>query len=397
MIKNIIVFILFTVAVVWSFHIRNPYFLFVRSYEFIIIPIIFCLIILLSLTFKSKRYKYSILSVSFLLMLNIIVNQLIFNKNKEAILNNPSFIQKHINKRLIIGFNDFRDIKKLSLNGISGIYITKRNIKGKSLKEIQEFIAELQNKRKETGLTPLIVTTDQEGGPVSRLSPLIERQPPLNSLVERKDSYNLALEYGNKQGKLLNHIGINVNFGPVVDLKQNKPIEALDFHTQINTRAISDTAEKIIQVALPYIKGLEENNITATLKHFPGLGKVHSDTHHFSAELDASVSELIKDDWLPYITLTAKTNSWIMLSHVILSRIDNKNPVSTSKIVVDNIIRKRLGFKGILITDDLTMGATYNRGFCKSVLGAYNADIEYLLIAYDYEKYYDLINCLENV
>jgi len=82
-------------------------------------------------------------------------------------------------------------------------------------------------------------------------------------------------------------------------------------------------------------------------------------------------------------------------AHVILSEIDPLSPVSTSVKVVNEIIRKQLNFNGILITDDLTVGATYNRGFCKSVRQSFSADIDYLLIAYDYEKYYSLMNCFE--
>lgn len=395
MIKNILILTLLSIAILWSINIRDPHLMFLRNYELLIlISIIACTAIITS-SLNSKIYRNGIWGISFLLLANAIIDDYFIKKTKDVVLNNPSVLHKHINKRLIIGFNNFDEIEKLSLNGISGIFITQRNIKGKNLNEIRQFITNLQDKRKKANLPPLIVTTDQEGGPVSRLSPLIERQPALNSLVERKDSSSLALEYGKKQGALLNDIGINVNFGPVVDLRPLKPIEALDFHTQINSRAISEHPEKIIQIALPYIEGLKNKGITATLKHFPGLGKVSSDTHHFSAELDITVSELINNDWLPFTTLTKITQSWIMLSHVILTRIDNQNPVSTSKIVVDKIIRKQLGFKGILVTDDLTMGATYNNGFCKSVLGAYSADINYLLIAYDYEKYYEVVNCLE--
>ena len=188
---------------------------------------------------------HGIWSISFFLLANIFIDDYLLQKTKDIVLNNPSVIHKLINKRLIIGFNDFNEIEKLSLNGISGIFITQRNIKGKSLNDIRRFLASLQAKRKMAGLVPLIVTTDQEGGPVSRLSPLIERQPALNSLVERTDSSRLAFEYGNKQGGLLSNIGINVNFGPVVDLRPLKPAEALDFHTQINSRAISNLPDKI--------------------------------------------------------------------------------------------------------------------------------------------------------
>lgn len=394
-IKKTLITLFTIIAITWSFNLRDPHLLSLRNDETLILLFLFISIAITALSIESKSYRYGIWTISGILMLKVMAVEFSFHYSKDNILNNPTKVQRLINNRLIIGFNDINEINKLSLNGIAGIYITRRNIKGKSLNDVRLFLAKLQYKRKQAGLSPLIITTDQEGGPVSRLSPLIEQQPPLNSLVGRSNSPEMAFEYGKKQGRLLKTIGINVNFGPVVDLKPRKPPEALDFHTQINNRAISNSPDEIIQIALPYIKALETNDVTATLKHFPGLGKVSTDTHHFSAELDIPISELINSDWLPYIALASNTNAWIMLSHVVLSQVDNLNPVSTSKIVINKMIRKKLGFKGILITDDLTMGATYNRGFCKSVLGSYSADIDYLLIAYDYEKYYDVINCLE--
>ena len=395
-IKLIFTSILFIISLFWSINLRDPHLLTIRENEFIYLFVVLSLIALITLSFKSRKTRFGTWLILTILIINLIFSEIYFRHIKQTILHNPSETHRLINSQLIIGFNDFNEIQKLSLNEIAGIFITQRNIKGKNLTEIKNFIAKLQNERKHFGLPPLIITTDQEGGPVSRLSPLIERQPSLNSLTERHNSREMAYEYGNKQGRLLSNIGINVNFGPVVDLKPSKPPEALDFHTQINTRAIASSPAKIIDIALPYIDGLEKNGVIATLKHFPGLGKVNSDTHHFSAELDIPVSELLKSDWLPFSIITTRTNAWMMLSHVILKQVDGINPVSTSKKVVDNIIRKKLGFQGILVTDDLTMGAIYNKGFCKSVLKAYSIDIDYLLIAYDYEKYYDAVDCLNS-
>jgi beta-N-acetylhexosaminidase len=352
--------------------------------------------IILSKNVNIIKLKYSIGIASIALIIFLFIEELNFKWNKHQVLNNPTHAQKQINHRLIVGFQNFDDIEKLSLNGLSGIFITKRNIKDKSIDEIKVTLEKLQDKRKEAGLPSLIVATDQEGGAVSRLSPLIEKQPPLSSLVGIKNASQKSYEYSYKQGKQLKDLGINVNFSPVADVKPTQAIGRLDFHSLIHTRAISESPEEIIDIALPYIKGLEAHGIKATLKHFPGLGKVSSDTHHFSAELNIPLSELNKNDWKPFKEISQKSDIWIMLGHVLLPEIDPLNPVSTSAKVVNEIIRKKLNYKGILVTDDLTMGATYNRGFCKSVLHSFAADIDYLLIAYDFEKYYSLMNCFKH-
>jgi beta-N-acetylhexosaminidase len=394
--KKFLSFSCLLLSLVWCLFLRDPHLLFLRDLEKLLLFLMLILSILLSKNINILKLKYSIQIASIVLITLLLYEELNFKWNKYQILNHPTYKQKQINQRLIIGFRDFNEIEKLSLNGISGIFLTKRNIKDKSLNQIKVALKKLQQKRKEAGLPFLIVATDQEGGAVTRLSPLIEKQPPLSSLVGVKNASQKAYAYGCKQGKQLKELGINVNFSPVVDLKPSQAIRILDFHSLIHTRAISNSPKDIIDIALPYIKGLETQGIMATLKHFPGLGKVPSDTHHFSAKLNIPTSELNKNDWEPFKEISKKSDVWIMLAHVILPEIDPLNPVSTSAKVVNEIIRKKLNYNGVLVTDDLTMGATYNRGFCKSVLHSFSADIDYLLIAYDYEKYYSLMNCFKH-
>ncbi|MCK5523037.1 MAG: glycoside hydrolase family 3 protein [Thiomargarita sp.] len=383
-------------CLVWSFHLKNPHLLFLRDLEVLLLISQFLIIIYFSQkTVQNRPFKYSFLLSAILLLVMVFVHEVRFQWFKYQTTNNASDYQKKINQRLIIGYRDFEDLQKLVLNDIAGIFVTKRNIEGKSHEQVKMELAHLQNIRLKAGLKPLIVATDQEGGLVSRLSPLILKQPPLSSLVVEKNASKKSYQYGYVQGKQLKELGINVNFSPVVDLKPSKEIGALDFHSLIHKRAISDDPEIVSQIALSYIQGLEDSGVTATLKHFPGLSKVDSDTHHFSAQLNTPISELKQNDWYPFQTITEKTNAWIMLAHIVLPEID-PIPVSTSKKVVDEIIRKQLRFHGILITDDLTMGATYNRGFCKSSRNALAADINYLLIAYDYEKYFSLMMCMVN-
>ncbi|MDH5182223.1 MAG: glycoside hydrolase family 3 protein [Gammaproteobacteria bacterium] len=392
-IGHFLVVAFFLTGLFWSFNLRDPHLLPIRGYELFLLNVLWILAILIAMKIQAG-YRYMLLPsvVIILLIINLSVYQ--YRLQKTAVLNQPTQQQRTMNQRLVIGFKDLDEIRKLSLNGIAGIFITRRNIEGKTSAEVRDFILQLQTARKQAGLPSLIVATDQEGGPVSRLSPLVESQPALSTLLDNAQPAKDAFVYGDTQGAALQDLGITVNFSPVVDLKPDKAPAAMDFHTLINIRAISAEPPAVISIALPYIKGLEKHGINATLKHFPGLGRVSTDTHHFSAHLDTPVDQLIKIDWQPFIQLTRQTGSWIMLSHVILSAVDAENPVSTSNAVVNDIIRNKLGFKGTLITDDLTMGATYNRGFCKSVQSAYGAGINYLLISYDHEKYYDAIGCL---
>lgn len=381
-------------SAVWSLNLRDPHLLPIRNYETWIIAGLVSVAFIISLGIKNICVRRILQLIAICLGAYVISSEYNFQTHKKRLLNHPTNAERVINQRLIIGFTNIEEIEKLVQNGIAGIFITKRNIENTIYDELRLRIEKLQQLRTYAELPKLFVSTDQEGGEVSRLSPLVEQQPSLSTLTTKKGATNLAFEYGKKQGAQLYKLGINVNFSPVVDIKPANKSGVLDFHTMIHTRAISDNAQEIIKIARPYIDGLNTAGVTATLKHFPGLSRVNNDTHHFSAELKTNISELVGTDWLPFSKLSRKTDSWIMLAHVVLVDVDPLNPVSTSPIVVKKILRDKLNFKGVIITDDLTMGATYNRGFCKSVRNAYSSDINYLLIAYDSEKYYELMNCL---
>lgn len=383
---------LLSVGVIWGLNLKDPHLLPIRASEYALFLVFALFILGTAICIRSRAIKGILILCTLVLITATSVEEINFRHMREAIKANVSGEYSDINHRLIIGFSDKEEIKQLVANDIAGIFLTARNIEDETKQSLTSFLAELQQIRVKRGLAPLIVATDQEGGPVSRLSPLLARQPALaESHAQGKSSYL----YGYSQGADLRDIGVTVNFSPVVDLKPNRPPSALDFHSLIATRAISSDPTEVVDVALPYIQGLAAAGITATLKHFPGLARVPTDTHHFSASLNTDKQTLTANDWTPFIDLSQASSSWLMLSHVILTAVDPDNPVSTSSLVVEGLIRSELGITNPLVTDDLTMGATYNRGFCKSVFQSYSTDIDYLLIAYDYEKYYAAVECIQ--
>ena len=360
------------------------------------IVILSCSLILLARYESSRIYRYALTIVAILSTTLAGYFQFDFQRTKTQLTETDSEAVRTINQRFIVGFNDWQDVSVLAQKNIAGIFLTTRNIQNTTVEALKLNIQKLQAQRKSAGLKELIVVTDQEGGPVSRLAPLIGREPGLASFMELAPHkrFDAVRESARIQGSKLANIGVNVNFSPVVDLVPTHAPNLLDFHSQISSRAISLNPQDVIDIALPYIQGLEEKGITATLKHFPGLGAVKNDTHHFSAKLSLPLSTLETTHWFPFFELTRTTQSWIMLSHVIMTNIDGENPASTSATVIDEIIRKKFRFAGTLVTDDLTMAATYNRGFCKSVIQTYQTSANYLLIAYDYDKYFDAVDCI---
>ncbi|MEJ2610487.1 MAG: glycoside hydrolase family 3 N-terminal domain-containing protein [Candidatus Thiodiazotropha sp.] len=377
---------------VWAFNFRNPLLMSIRDFEIPLYLFAVALVWTLSRIYSPSLLRRSSSWIIPVFAIYVVYSDYCYESAKQQILSDPSQQILALNRKFIVGYSDVTEVTKLAENGIAGIFLTQRNIKGETFESLQGFIAKLQEVRKAHGLPALIVATDQEGGPVSRLSPLIAKQETLARIHQKGES---AFEYGKRQGESLRRLGVTVNFSPVVDLIPDFPPSGFDFHTLIGTRAISSNPLDVVEVSLEYIRGLESEGVVATLKHFPGLARVHEDTHYFAAVLDDSLDELGHRDLIPFARLATTTQSWVMLSHVTLAAVDSDHPVSTSYKVIHNLIKERLKMHNILITDDMTMGAIYHRGFCKSIKQSFESSVDYLLIAYDYEKYYDAIQCLE--
>ena len=299
-----------------------------------------------------------------------------------------------IGQHFVVGVIDFDDVKPLAERGlIGGIYITRRNQKGETAKSLKKHIDELQALRARAGLPPLFVMADQEGGKISHMSPLVARMPPLSSLLAdgTENLESRARAYGEQQGRSLAEAGINMNLAPVVDLKIEPTEKWADRLTRIGQRAIADDPWIVARVATAYGEGLLASGVQPTVKHFPGLGRVRADTHFFKASLKTDVVEQAAD-WLPFREVTTRTGAAMMLSHVLLPNIDPDKPVSLSRVVVQDVLRKKDGdgwnYQGLLITDDLNMGAVYGDGIGQAAIAALDAGVDIILVSYDPDQYY---------
>ena len=299
-----------------------------------------------------------------------------------------------LGQHFVIGYSSFDEVATLAEKGlIAGIYITRHNVEGRTREAIRSEISALQARRRAAGLPPLIVAADQEGGIVSHLTPPLTGQPALATLADlppgiRRES---AETEGRVQGAALASLGVTVDFAPVLDLKPPSG-RKLDFNTLIDKRAISNDPDKVAAVGLAYVQGLNASGVHATLKHFPGLGRVESDTHHFAAKLDTPLSELEGTDWRPFREVLAASNALLMVGHVTLTAADPDRPASHSKKVIGGIIRRTWNYQGVVITDDLVMGAVYTH-LCTAVVEALNAGADLLLIAYDGSQFYRAFDC----
>src|SRR5690349_12123967 len=209
-------------------------------------------------------------------------------KRHEVLQADPALLER-LGRHVVVGYRDLDELNALiERRAIAGVFLTTRNVRGRDAAAIRQEIAGMQMARRRQGLPELLVMTDQEGGIVSRLSPPLERMPPLSEIVARHPAVAerraAVRDHAAAQARDLADLGVNVNLAPVVDLDHGV-VNPGDRLTRISTRAISADPQIVTEVAEDYCVQLSHQGVRCTIKHFPGLGRVVADTHLESADL----------------------------------------------------------------------------------------------------------------
>jgi beta-N-acetylhexosaminidase len=147
----------------------------------------------------------------------------------------------------------------------------------------------------------------------------------------------------------LYQMGINVNCSPVLDLKE------IEGHSIIGSRAFSSDPDTVSKLGKAVVKGLKEGGVASIIKHIPGHGRAKVDSHLALPVVDADLSVLNGRDFKPFYLLNECSAA--MTGHLLFPEIDAINPVTLSRIVINDVIRENIGFQGLLISDDLSMAA----------------------------------------
>jgi beta-N-acetylhexosaminidase len=236
-------------------------------------------------------------------------------------------------------------------NGCLGFILFARNIKNK--KQVQQLVSQLKQVLQGE---PLILI-DQEGGRVARLNSDEWPQFPSANYFAclYQQNQQLALQATQENfyqiGLTLQELGINVNCAPVLDILTKYT------HQIIGNRSFGENSKQVIDLAKSACQGLLQANVLPIIKHIPGHGRATSDSHLELPVVDASLHELETTDFLPFIALNQQKLA--MTAHILYSEIDTQKCGTISNKVI-NIIRQKIGFNNILITDDLSMKALQN-------------------------------------
>src|SRR5258706_2909003 len=381
-------------------NINEPYLISLRGLGAAALSItsVFVFIFLIKLGYWNGRSvaKKLLILLWCLPSLSILYGHTSFEVRKRNVLQTDVERAHILGQHFVVGYSSFDEVLPLAEKGlIAGVYIARHNIAGRTAEALKSEIAALQDRRRIAGLPPLIVAADQEGGIVSHLSPPLTALPSLSTLADLPPSIRArrAEDFGRTHGRELAALGLNHDFAPVLDLKPEAGRNRFDFNTLINQRAISGDPVAVADIALAYVRGLDAFNVGATVKHFPGLGRVRTDTHHFSTDLDTPLAVLEASDWRPFMDALADSEAQLMLGHVTLTSIDPDRPTSHSNRIVSGIIRQKWNYQGVIITDDLVMGAIYQHNICTAVVEALNASVDLLLVAFDGSQFYRIFAC----
>ncbi len=255
-------------------------------------------------------------------------------------------------KAIIISIKGYKltnnEKKLLKYENPWGLILFKRNIK--SFIQIKKLI---KNIRKLSKNSKFPIMIDEEGKTVSRLSNIINHklsQKLFGDMYKRAPEISLRVyqNYINNLCFLFKKIGININTVPVLDVLRKKT------HKIIGNRSFSKDPLIVKKLGQTCVKTYKSNKIATVIKHIPGHGCASSDSHLETPKIKNSYKNLDKIDFLPF---KSNPSLFAMTAHVLYLNIDKKNVATFSKKIIREIIRKKINFKGILISDDISMKA----------------------------------------
>jgi beta-N-acetylhexosaminidase len=225
----------------------------------------------------------------------------------------------------------------------AGVILFARNIKDpqqtwRLLRECQKCVS-----------APLFTCIDMEGGTVDRLRDALGAAPPAADVFATGDA-GVFRKHGKIIGENCRALGFNVDFAPVLDLA----FEASN--AVLGTRAVSANPRKTVAYARAFLAGLGDCRVFGCGKHFPGLGEGKLDSHHELPVVEKSRKNLWAEDLLPYRTLRREL-PFVMVSHAAYPKVTKtKTPASLSKVWITDILQKRIGYRNLIVSDDLEMG-----------------------------------------
>lgn len=260
-------------------------------------------------------------------------------------------LEEKVGQLIIAGFQgvEISDevIDLINKYKIGGFILFSRNIENK--KQTLELLNNMKLENSNNDI-PLFLSIDEEGGKVSRLPSEYIKLPEAIKFGD-KNNKELSYKLGEVLGKRVKSLGFNIDFAPVLDIYSNKKNKV------IGSRAYGTTVEKVVDNGIEVMKGIRNANIIPAVKHFPGHGDTSMDSHIDLPRIDKTLEQLNTLELIPFKKAVEKDVEIIMIAHILYPEIDDVYPASMSKNIIEELLRNEMGYKGVIASDDMTMGA----------------------------------------
>jgi len=270
----------------------------------------------------------------------------------------------------------------------AGLVYQSHNISSPS--QVSELNTGLQKLAKSLGLPEFLIAITEEGGLISRFKYGMVTPTPTPMAVGVAGKLEYARRMGETIGRELRAMGFNWNFAPCLDVNSNP------FNPIIGLRSFGEDPDKVSELTIEFIKGLEANGVVATGKHFPGHGDTSVDSHLDLPVLDYDLDFLMKRELEPFMRAIKSGLKTIMTAHIALPKIDDSMlPATLSRKIITGLLREKLGFQGVIITDSLLMKAVYGKFETREIVEfSIKAGCDILLMSYNKDFIYDVRNTI---
>jgi beta-N-acetylhexosaminidase len=280
-------------------------------------------------------------------------------------------IERKVARLFCIGFDGLSptsELKDLLARGVGGVILFKRNIASSA--QLRDLCAEIKS------LAPVPVAIDHEGGRVQRLSSEFTDIPPAREVGTRNDE-RFAREIGRIIGRELCEVGIDIDFAPVMDVDTNPA------NPVIGARSFGPDPQLVARMGTQVLLGIQEQHVAACAKHFPGHGDTNIDSHLDLPSLEHDVTRLEKIELPPFKAAIEAGVAMVMTSHIVFRRLDAGLPATMSRRMVTELLREKLRFDGVVVSDDLEMKAiTSHFGVDRAAVACVNAGVDWMLICH---------------
>ena len=274
------------------------------------------------------------------------------------------------------------DTNLISNKHVGGLILFSRNFE--SYEQLKSLIKQVKSIKHN-----ILIAVDQEGGRVQRFDGDFTSIPSMNkiaSFARKNKDYKIFKEVGWLISSELLSAGVDINFTPVLDIDDNN-------QSIIGDRSFSEDIDEIVKCSSYLIDGMHEAGMKSTGKHFPGHGSVYEDSHLELPVDQKKLKYLLEHEILPYIALKNKLDA-VMCAHILFQNVDSEIPSFSNKWI-KNILKKRLGYQGIVFSDDLSMAGAGKDNSIAKYLKSIDAGCDMAIICNDREgviKILDFLN-----